>query len=883
MKAKKLSSISTNYAIPAVICLIIFAVLIQFIPFNEINFMFLKRWPYKFRGSGKTKILVVEVPRPKYAEGLFKTFKYFWQSVVTSETAAEHNISKHPQKEPDSENGKFLMVMFPLEYLFEVEPFISSDSMAFASDRDVRLFFLFPQPFNLNAFGSSDKFSKISSERLITSHYIVFSDSGARGVKATHVPSIKWNNADVIELRSFLKKLFRESFGNDSTVMTLIEPLPFDILMINDYPIDSEVVGRLKTVCEAMDTVFIIFYPANYKYSSYYGVYMYNPDSGKIEFNPTAPLSYLMGFHIWTCFSGVTPHAKWRWNSGLGALILVAALALLAFVMSRTGPLMTMGNWLLLCVFGELINLYLFRKEAAFIPNLAEMLFTLLIYIQLVAIFNTWGFIKNIEETVSSVVRNIPVFAKKTDFKNYCGELLQMLENVRGIELEGEGGCFETGVDKRDLRAVDLRLSGRRKVRLFLPWGTILSPAEREFIRQFINLMSEESALIKRRGSKGLIVNYFLKLEELAIALDTTLSYSDMLREVLEGFPMGAAIIDPIGRLVYTNSHFNHYLGIGKNEIANRVTVTEVFKNTIFESIIDEISEFLVSSNPAEKMNFYREVSDPKTKMIFEVLIIRFFKDGQYKGNGLVIFNLTPFKKGRKAFEIMSQQFEHELNTIQTSIEFALKMHVMNRQDEDEFIKIAFDSLARMKNAVVKLKELTVVREEVSREGLEFVKEPVFVRDVINSKEIQEIFPPNVRFIVEVSEDAKFFGNKRLFLIALKNLLENAVKYGEGKVRIGAKREGDKVIVEIEDNGPGIPPDKRAEVFEPFKRVGLEGETHNPKPGLGLGLSIVREIVEEILGGQIWVTDSESLGGAKFVIELPAKPLYEVFKPLRTS
>jgi len=107
------------------------------------------------------------------------------------------------------------------------------------------------------------------------------------------------------------------------------------------------------------------------------------------------------------------------------------------------------------------------------------------------------------------------------------------------------------------------------------------------------------------------------------------------------------------------------------------------------------------------------------------------------------------------------------------------------------------------------------------------------------------------------------------------NLAGNAVDAlsGEGgraepgaKVSISARREGDRVRIEIADNGPGIDPEVRAHIFEPFfttKPVGA---------GLGLGLSIVDSVVRD-LEGTVWVDDPPGGTGACFVIDLPASGL----------
>jgi len=99
----------------------------------------------------------------------------------------------------------------------------------------------------------------------------------------------------------------------------------------------------------------------------------------------------------------------------------------------------------------------------------------------------------------------------------------------------------------------------------------------------------------------------------------------------------------------------------------------------------------------------------------------------------------------------------------------------------------------------------------------------------------------------------------------LGNLVENAAKYGNGRVFVTVEPpEGGNVAVLIEDDGPGIPADQRAELFTRGTRLDTTG-----KPGTGLGLAIVRDVAE-IYGGSIHLEQSEDLGGLLARLILPA-------------
>jgi PAS domain S-box-containing protein len=99
----------------------------------------------------------------------------------------------------------------------------------------------------------------------------------------------------------------------------------------------------------------------------------------------------------------------------------------------------------------------------------------------------------------------------------------------------------------------------------------------------------------------------------------------------------------------------------------------------------------------------------------------------------------------------------------------------------------------------------------------------------------------------------------------VENLLVNATKHTPptATIWVGARRVENGVVVLVEDDGPGVPPEERERLFEPFER----GEASAPSPGLGVGLSLVARFAEAH-GGRAWVEDRVG-GGASFRVLLP--------------
>ena len=97
----------------------------------------------------------------------------------------------------------------------------------------------------------------------------------------------------------------------------------------------------------------------------------------------------------------------------------------------------------------------------------------------------------------------------------------------------------------------------------------------------------------------------------------------------------------------------------------------------------------------------------------------------------------------------------------------------------------------------------------------------------------------------------------------LGNLIENAAKYGGGRVFVTVIAEAGFVEIMVEDDGHGIPEAERNAIFERGARL------DTGKPGTGLGLAIVRDVAE-IYGGTVSLEVSEDLGGLLVRLRLPA-------------
>lgn len=201
----------------------------------------------------------------------------------------------------------------------------------------------------------------------------------------------------------------------------------------------------------------------------------------------------------------------------------------------------------------------------------------------------------------------------------------------------------------------------------------------------------------------------------------------------------------------------------------------------------------------------------------------------------------------------MLAAISHDLRSPITS----LRLRAEFVDDEDTKARI-LATLEEMKKMVEGT--LSFVREEAT-------SEPTRVVD------LAALIESTVLDLAELGADVRFPDSGRVTLAcrpvalrrALRNLIENAVRYGE-RCRVRLVGDRDEVRIAIEDDGPGIPEDEWDRVFEPFVR--LEGSRSLETGGIGLGLAIARSIVRAH-GGDIALCNRQGVGLA-VTVTLPS-------------
>lgn len=193
----------------------------------------------------------------------------------------------------------------------------------------------------------------------------------------------------------------------------------------------------------------------------------------------------------------------------------------------------------------------------------------------------------------------------------------------------------------------------------------------------------------------------------------------------------------------------------------------------------------------------------------------------------------------------------HDLRTPLTRMKLAAAM--MEASADTEALKRDIADMEHMVDGY-----LDFVRGE-GQENVQRVDLEELLREICQAVEKEGV---DISF--EAEGDLSLLGRPMAFKRCMNNLVSNARKYGT-VISVRASRDESHIYITVDDNGPGIPADKREDVFKPFYRV---DESRNPRTGgVGLGLPIAKDIILSH-GGRIALDDAPQ-GGLRVEVTLP--------------
>jgi hypothetical protein len=200
--------------------------------------------------------------------------------------------------------------------------------------------------------------------------------------------------------------------------------------------------------------------------------------------------------------------------------------------------------------------------------------------------------------------------------------------------------------------------------------------------------------------------------------------------------------------------------------------------------------------------------------------------------------------KAKSIIDQFINSCSHNLKSPLTSIEglVSIANYSMTREETRQCLDLIHNCASNMQEMIQKLEDYTVnLRREISEE--EIVPDQLLTKIFEEYHDVIEANPISVS--IKISEHMKWFGDRHLHYLILKNLIQNAIHFSDPdkkikKLNVQVDVTRASVSIEISDNGIGISEAERRKLFKPFHRGSVQSK------GGGLGLFLVKGLIDKI-------------------------------------
>jgi len=336
----------------------------------------------------------------------------------------------------------------------------------------------------------------------------------------------------------------------------------------------------------------------------------------------------------------------------------------------------------------------------------------------------------------------------------------------------------------------------------------------------------------------------------------------------------GILTMDPLGRLTYTNPSFERMCMREKNDI-----MMTPFREYLSGESIYLFQQIFID---ARKMN--KKIENIELELIqnggnitpIEINICPLKKEEKFTGMVCTVHDLTErnniegeLKKSERLKTEFMNIAAHELKSPVTPIKGYLDLIISDNEASEKVKNWANISLRNSERLLRLVNDILDV-SRLDSDTMRFDMEKLNTADILN--EIAEDMKPAVEnkkleFKIHIPDDLPhIMGDRCRLLQVLRNIIGNAIKFTDnGYISIEAKREGDYILIYIEDTGTGISSEELKKIFTKFYQAYTGNDRNNE--GTGLGLFICREIIEKH-NGKIWA-ESKLRQGSEFLIKIP--------------
>ncbi|MGV3615672.1 MAG: ATP-binding protein [Fimbriimonas sp.] len=331
------------------------------------------------------------------------------------------------------------------------------------------------------------------------------------------------------------------------------------------------------------------------------------------------------------------------------------------------------------------------------------------------------------------------------------------------------------------------------------------------------------------------------------------------LAQTFESLATGLILVSPEGRLSQVNATARAIFGLDASSIGK--DAREKIPN-------DQLHEVVEALRNGENRKADLHLTVNNSERVYETQGAQVKNDEGKDLGVVVIFNdVTDMKNIDKMKSSFVAMASHELRTPLTAIKGfsstlldGIDYDMYGKEEQKEFLGIVVSECDRLRRLIDDLLNTSRIEANESLnpnysrfELLPLLKKSVAVQQQASNKhtvklEVHDVLPETI------------VGDQDKFDQILTNLLNNAIKYSPngGDVTVHAKTEGDNILIGVQDQGLGIPKEHLSKVFEKFHRV--NNDDNRKIYGTGLGLFLVKHLVDKVHMGEIWAESEVGVG-----------------------
>jgi two-component system phosphate regulon sensor histidine kinase PhoR len=396
--------------------------------------------------------------------------------------------------------------------------------------------------------------------------------------------------------------------------------------------------------------------------------------------------------------------------------------------------------------------------------------------------------------------------------------------------------------------------------------GLVLSESEADALGRLGHAVNRYLAFVKDEVEQSHLV-----AKERQIQIKVLEAEQRHVESVIHAISDGVIVTGAFGDLLLANGAAEKILGF-RFASAARKPIEEAIADKGFLALLQEMRETGLFT-PHRIVEWVQRTGDQsRTWRVILNTVVEGKNHDRISGVVAVLHDVTREKEIAQMKSEFVSNVSHELKaplaSIKAYVEMLMDGETQTEADRREFfrtIAAETDRMGRLIENILNLSRLESGLVPINKTDLAVTEILRDVGDVITPQAAQK----NIRLEVDLAP--VFFrvhGDRDMLYQAVLNVVSNAVKYTPeaGEVRISTYLAEGAVVVEVADTGYGIAPEELRKIFEKFYRSRVSGKA---APGTGLGLSLVKHVVETVHGGR--VTVESTLGkGSTFRLYLPA-------------